>query len=233
MLVFLAAYHTLFRHYEKRAILELSRTSLVKESLLGFFLGTLCITLIILILYTLGNYNVLSIDSVSALWVLLFYFITLSVFEEVIFRGIIYRIAEENLGTNLALIVSALLFGLAHLPNEHANVVSVISAASGGLLAGLLFSLTKRLWLPIFFHAGWNWAQASLGVAVSGIEELPGFLQGRLEGPELITGGAFGPENSIITVVLILVLSGVVYYLTLKRGNVIHRVVGEKNIVLG
>jgi hypothetical protein len=80
---------------------------------------------------------------------------------------------------------------------------------------------------------GWNWAQASLGVAVSGIEELPGFLQGRLEGPELITGDAFGPENSIITVVLVVVLSGVVYYLTLKRGNVIHRVVGEKRVVSG
>ena len=195
MSVLLATYYFLFRHYERRGIAELSRKGLLRESLVGLFTGTLCISLIIIVLYILGYYKVISISSVSVLLLPLVYFTTLSVFEELIFRGIIYRITEESLGTNLALIISALLFGLAHLLNEHANVISVISAASGGILTGLLFSMTKRLWLPIFFHAGWNWAQVSLGVTVSGMEDLPGFLQGRLEGPELITGGAFGPEN--------------------------------------
>ena len=227
MSVLLATYYFLFRHYERRDIAELSRKGLLRESLVGLFTGTLCISLIIIVLYILGYYKVISISSVSVLLLPLVYFTTLSVFEELIFRGIIYRITEESLGTNLALIISALLFGLAHLLNEHANVISVISAASGGILTGLLFSMTKRLWLPIFFHAGWNWAQVSLGVTVSGMEDLPGFLQGRLEGPELITGGAFGPENSIITVMLVLILSGVAYYLTLKRGNVIRRAVGK------
>lgn len=226
-LVLLATYHFLFRHYERRDITELSRTGMLRESLVGLFAGALCISLIIVVLYVLGYYEVLSTNSAFALLLPLLLFTSLSVFEELVFRGIIYRITEESLGTNLALIISALLFGLAHLPNEHANAISVISAASGGILAGLLFIMTKRLWLPIFFHAGWNWAQVSLGVAVSGIEDLPGFLQGRLEGPELITGGAFGPENSVLTVVLVWILSGVAYYLTLKRGNVIQRAVGE------
>jgi len=225
----LAAYYHLFRHYERRDVTELSTTGLLSQSLIGFSVSTLCISLIIVILFALGYFKVLSTNNASTLLLLLAFFTTLSVFEEVIFRGIIYRITEESLGTNLALIISALLFGLAHLPNENANAISVISAASGGILAGLLLSMTKRLWFPIFFHAGWNWAQASLGVAVSGMEELPNFIESRLEGPELITGGAFGPENSIITVVLVLVLSGVFYYLTLRRGNVIRRAVGEKN----
>ena len=221
--VLLAVYHFLFKYIERRDITELSRTGLLRESLVGLFTGALSISLIIVVLYALGYYEVLSTNTASALLILLALFTTLSVFEELVFRGILYRIIEESLGTNLALIISALLFGLAHLPNEHANVISVISAASGGLLAGLLFSLTKRLWLPIFFHAGWNWAQASLGVAVSGIEDMPGFIESRLEGPELITGGAFGPENSIITIVLVLMLSGVAYYLTFKRGNIVQR----------
>jgi len=225
--VMLAAYYCLFKHYERRDVTELSTTGLLSQSLIGLFIGTLCISLIIVILFALGYYEVLSTNNVSIPLLLLAFFITLSVFEEVIFRGIIYRITEESLGTNLALIISALLFGLAHLPNENANATSVISAGCGGILAGLLLSMTKRLWLPIFFHAGWNWAQASLGVAVSGIEELPNFIESRLEGPELITGGAFGPENSIMTVVLVLVLSGVFYYLTLRRGSVIRRAVGE------
>jgi len=217
--VMLVTYYILFRYYEGRDITELSFTGLLGESLLGLFSSTLCISLIILILFALGYYKVLSTRNASNLLMLLVLFATLSVTEEVIFRGIIYRITEESLGTNLALIISALLFGLVHLFNEHANAISVISAASGGILAGLLLSMTKRLWLPIFFHAGWNWAQASLGVAVSGIEELPGFIESRLEGPVLITGGAFGPENSVITVVFVLILSGMAYFLTLRRGN--------------
>ena len=225
--VMLATYYILFRYYESRDITELSSTGLLGESLLGLSSSTLCISLIILILFALGYYKVLSTSNASNLLLLLVLFATLSVFEEIIFRGIIYRITEESLGTNLALIISALLFGLAHLLNEHANAISLISAASGGILAGLLLSMTKRLWLPIFFHAGWNWAQASLGVAVSGIEELPGFIESRLEGPELITGGAFGPENSVITVVFVLILSGMAYYLTLRRGNLKQKPAGK------
>jgi membrane protease YdiL (CAAX protease family) len=222
-LVLLATYSLLFRNYEGREITELSRENQLKESLIGLFTGAFSITLIIIVLYVLGYYEVLSTISVIYLLLPLFMFITLSVFEELVFRGIIYRIAEESLGTNLALMLSALLFGLAHLPNENANAISVVSAASGGILAGLLFSMTKRLWLPIFFHAGWNWAQGSLGVAVSGIEEMPGFVQSSINGPELITGGAFGPENSIYTIALVLVLSGVTYYLTWKMGNVVRK----------
>jgi membrane protease YdiL (CAAX protease family) len=225
--VMLVTYYILFRYYEGRDITELSFTGLLGESLLGLFSSTLCISLIILILFALGYYKVLSTRNASNLLMLLILFATLSVTEEVIFRGIIYRITEESLGTNLALIISALLFGLVHLFNEHANAISVISAAFGGILAGLLLSMTKRLWLPIFFHAGWNWAQASLGVAVSGIEELPGFIESRLEGPVLITGGAFGPENSVITVVFVLILSGMAYFLTLRRGNLRQKPVGK------
>lgn len=222
-LVLLGTYIVLFRKYEGREIGELSRGNLLKDSLIGLFSGAFSITLIIVVLYILGYYEVLSTISVIYLLLPLVMFTTLSVFEELVFRGIIYRIAEENLGTNLALILSALLFGLAHLPNENANAISVISAASGGILAGLLFSMTKRLWLPIFFHAGWNWAQGVLGVPVSGIDEMPGFVQSIINGPELITGGAFGPENSVLTIVLVLVLSGVAYYLTWKRGNLIYK----------
>jgi len=217
----LAAYYFLFKRYERRAITELSKTSLLKESLLGFSAGVFSISLVIFTLYILGYYQILSVNHVTDLLLSLFLFVSLASLEEVIFRGIIYRIVEESLGTKLALILSALLFGLAHASNEHATAISVVSAASGGILAGLMFSLTKRLWLPIAFHMGWNWAQTSFGVVVSGIEEIPTFLNIRLNGPDLLTGGAFGVENSIITIGLVLIMSGVAYYLTWKKGNVV------------
>jgi hypothetical protein len=226
--ILLAAYFFLFRRYEKRDVTELSISALPKDGLFGILLSTLSVSLVIFVLYLLGYYEVLAVNGLIYLLLSLFFFISTAALEEVIFRGIVYRIVEEKLGTNLAVIISALLFGLAHAPNENANAISILSAAAGGVLLGLLFSLTRRLWLPIVFHAGWNWAQASWGAVVSGIEELPNFLQARLDGPELITGGAFGPENSIITVVLVLLLSAAAYYLTWKKGNVIKLPRGVK-----
>lgn len=221
-----ATYWFLFRTYEGRMISELSREGLLNESLIGLSAGSLSIGLVIGVLGLLGYYEMHSTIRPIQLLLPLFLFIALGAFEELIFRGIIYRIAEDSLGTLLALILSALLFGLAHLSNANANVISVASAASGGVLAGLLFSVTRRLWLPIFFHAGWNWAQASLGVPVSGIEELPYPVQSSIRGPALITGGAFGPENSVLTIALVLALSGVVYYVAWKRGNLVSRAGG-------
>lgn len=218
----LAAYYFLFRRYEKRAVTELSKKYFLTESLLGFLISGVCISLVIFALYVLRYYEVLSADSVSVLLLALLLYVSLAALEEIIFRGIIYRIVEGSLGTNWALFLSALLFGLAHIANQHANAISIVSAASGGILLGLMFSYTKRLWLPIAFHAGWNWAQASFGTVVSGNDELPAFLRIKLNGPALITGGAFGPENSIITVGLVLILSGVFYYWTWKKGNVLN-----------
>lgn len=219
--ILLTAYYFLFSRYERREITELSKTHLLKESLLGLSISVICISLVIFILYIMRCYEVLSANNVTVLLLSLFFCVSAAALEEIIFRGIIYRIVEENLGTKLALILSALLFGFAHISNEHANAISIVSAASGGILLGIMFSLTKRLWLPVAFHAGWNWALASFGTVVSGNDELPTFLQIKLNGPELITGGTFGPENSIITVGLVLVLSGIVYYLTWKKGNVL------------
>jgi len=217
----LAAYYFLFKRYERREVTELSKTNLLKESLLGLSISVLCVSLVIFALYIMRYYEVLSAYNVTVLLLSLLFYVTAAVLEETIFRGIIYRIVEGSLGTNWALILSALLFGLIHIPNEHANSVSVVSATAGGLLLGLMFSLTRRLWLPIAFHAGWNWALASYGTVVSGVKDMPTFLQIKMNGPELITGGSFGPENSIITIGLVLILSSVFYYLTRKKGNMV------------
>jgi membrane protease YdiL (CAAX protease family) len=219
----LTAYYFLFKLYEKREVTELSKTNLLKEGLLGLSIGVLSISVVVLVFYVLGYYQVLSANSVKILLLTLLFYVTAAALEETVFRGVLYRIVENSLGTNLALIISALLFGLIHVPNENANVLSLVSATSGGLLLGLMFSLTRRLWLPIAFHAGWNWALASHGTVVSGVEGMPTFLQIKMNGPELITGGSFGPENSILTIGIVLIISGVSYYLLHKKGKMVKR----------
>ncbi len=225
--VLISTYYYFFKYYEQREILELELQNFLSESLIGLLGAIVTVTLIVFIMYVFRYYEVQSIGNVSVLMLTFIFFVTAAALEEIIFRGIIYRIVEDSLGTKIALILSALLFGGAHVFNEHANVISIISAASGGIILGLLYSIKRRLWLPIAFHAGWNWTLASFGTVVSGNDDLPSFLEAKLEGPDLITGGAFGMENSIVTVVLILFLSGIAYYLLRKENGVIkfHSVV--------
>jgi uncharacterized protein len=139
------------------------------------------------------------------------------IFEELIYRGAIFRIMEQSLGTSIALSLSALIFGLSHLANNAATLASALSiAVTGGIAFALTYTLTKSLWLPIGLHFGWNFTQGALfGAAVSGYP-LHGAFRFTLSGPTLVTGGAFGPEASIYTTVF-----GIVFALGL--GGLAHR----------
>lgn len=225
--VLFSTYFYFFRYYEKREISELAAQKLLPEGLVGFLSSFLLIGLIVLILYISGHYSIQSTGKFSVLVMSLFFFTVAAAVEEVVFRGIFYRILEESWGTNFALVLSALVFGTIHLANSHANWMSVISVSSLGLLLGLLYSYKQRLWLPLGFHIGWNWTMSGLGLVVSGADELPNFIEARLEGPELVTGGGFGLENSLITISFIIILSGLLYYLLIMKSRTIQRDLSE------
>ena len=216
----LSTYYWLFTYYERRKVTELAKGYFLKDSLLGIILAFLSISTVILTLYIGGHYQIVVVNNgVLRLLFPLAVLALLATLEELIFRGVLYRIIESRLGTNLALIISGLFFGLSHITNEHATIISVLGAGIGGLIAGIMFSATKRLWLPISFHVMWNFMQVFYGTQVSGLDEFSGYslFQGRLQGPELITGGAFGPENSIITIILTLIIFGVFYFVARKN----------------
>ena len=215
LVAILSTYYWLFTYYERRKVTELAKGYFLKDSLIGITLAFLSISAVMLTLYLGGYYQIVVVNNdVLRLLFPLAALALLATLEELIFRGVLYRIIESRLGTNLALIISGLFFGLSHITNEHATIISVLGAGIGGLIAGVMFSATKRLWLPISFHVMWNFMQVFYGTQVSGLDEFSGysFFQGMLQGPELITGGPFGPENSIITITLTLIIFGVLYY---------------------
>ncbi len=221
VIIVLYTYSLLFRFYENREISELSLKKLPVGILRGFFAGVSIITVVVFVLYLLGYYTIHSFNSARVVFHPLFVLMIAGVVEEVFFRGIIYRIIEDSLGTDLALAISSLLFGFVHLQNENATFFSGIAIALElGIILGIAFSLTRCLWLPIFLHVGWNFAIVFYGMAVSGMEEFPGLLRGELEGPAYLTGGDFGPENSIITVMVSLLVFGGIYRMTRKKGNI-------------
>lgn len=93
-----------------------------------------------------------------------------AVTEEIVFRGVFFRLSEASLGTPLALLTSAMVFGLIHFLNRHATVQGAASIIfESGVLLAAAFVVTRRLWFPIGMHFAWNFTQGGLfGVAVSG-----------------------------------------------------------------
>jgi membrane protease YdiL (CAAX protease family) len=123
--------------------------------------------------------------------------------EELFFRGILFRWIEEMSGSWMALVITAVLFGFAHALNPNATFFSSTAiAVEAGILLGGAYMLTRNLWLPIGLHAAWNFTQGYLfGIPVSGVAE-KGLVTSRLSGPELVTGGGFGLEASVIALVI-------------------------------
>lgn len=140
--------------------------------------------------------------------------------EELVFRGVVYRIFEEMFGSLVALLVSAGFFGAVHLVNQGATLTSGAAIAiEAGLLLAAAYLLVRNLWLPIGLHFGWNFAESAVfGSVVSGVG-FKGLLHTTLTGPELLTGGRFGPEASVVAVAVCAAAALVIGIVAVRRGE--------------
>ena len=143
--------------------------------------------------------------------------------EELLFRGILFRWIEEFGGSWAALAVTSALFGLAHIMNPNATWFSSFAiAVEAGVLLGGAYMLTRSLWMPIGLHAAWNFTQGEIfDVPVSGLDE-HGLVQAKLSGPELLSGGSFGLEASLIALVLATAVGVWLVWLAVKRNGVVQ-----------
>jgi hypothetical protein len=119
-------------------------------------------------------------------------------YEELTFRGYYLHNLRDGLGLAPAVLLSSLVFALAHAGNPFASWTSTVGLIAAGLFLAYAWIRTRRLWLPIGLHLGWNFFQGTVfGFPVSGTTA-PGLLLQRAEGPPLLTGGGFGPEAGLI-----------------------------------
>jgi uncharacterized protein len=136
---------------------------------------------------------------------LLLAFILVGWNEELLSRG--YHLQTLASGLNLfwGVIISAIIFAVLHLGNPHSSWISTLGIILAGLFLGYAYLRTKQLWLPIGLHIGWNFFEAVIfGFPVSGMD-LYSLIQIRVSGPEIITGGAFGPEAGLVLLPALLV----------------------------
>lgn len=195
---------------EGRTPTELSRQRLVIQTGAGLLMGFAFITLIIGMIAVGKGYYISGWNAPYLVLPALIMSIQAGIVEEIFTRGILFRIVEEFLGTWLSVLLSALVFGFMHIWNPNATIFSSLSIAlTAGVILALLYVITRKLWVPIGLHIGWNLTLGGIyGAPVSGTEAV-GLLKGSLQGPEWLTGGDFGPEASILTLAVFL-LFGVV-----------------------
>lgn len=191
------------RQVEGRAVTELAPALAAMELGAGFLLGLLMFALVIGCIAALGSYHVIGHNDASIVFAALFGALLTGVFEELLVRGVLFRIVEDSLGSYWALAVSAAFFGAAHLGNPHATLLAGAAITiEAGIMLAAAYMLTRHLWLPIGLHAGWNFTQGGIfGVAVSGTPP-HGVLQSTLTGPVWLSGGEFGAESSVVAIVV-------------------------------
>lgn len=135
-----------------------------------------------------------------------FGFAVVALEEEFHYRGYGLYTLSQGMGFWPAAVLLSPAFGYSHLGNPGENWLGVFNAYAGGLLFCLLLRRSGNLWLPIGFHASWDWAQTYFyGIPDSG-HTLPGHLfNGNFVGPRWLTGGSVGPEGSVLLTLLLVV----------------------------
>lgn len=139
--------------------------------------------------------------------------------EELIYRGYILQSLASGINLPWAILISSVYFGLEHLSNPSSSWMAAAGIFFIALFLIYAYVRTRQLWLPIGMHIGWNFFESAVfGFPVSGYDR-PGLLQISVPGPELWTGGEFGPEAGLI-ILPICVLATVLINIYTKRRRI-------------
>lgn len=198
-------YRFYVRRIEKRQPTELATQGMAREVGAGLLIGAGLVMSSFAVLGALGAYRFEGVNALSfAMLLPLAELVLVGMAEEMMFRGVIFGVVERSLGSKPAIVISALLFSLGHLPNEGMSILAVASLAAYGVLQAVLYMKTRRLWICIGTHIAWNYCVSTVfSSTVSGHAATDGLLRGELVGDALLTGGVFGVEASLIVALLI------------------------------
>lgn len=219
----IAVYFAYGRFIERREVSELSVPGMGRELGIGMLVGVGLYTCCVLVLLALGMARFEGINSWTFMLPAVAMALSSGVFEELLFRGVLFRSVEEWFGSWAALVVSSLVFGLTHLMNPQGTMEGALFiAVEAGILLAAAYLVTRRLWLSMGFHVAWNFTQSGIfsGI-VSGNAPSQGLIQTRIEGPELLTGGSFGVESSVIALVLCTSVGVAMAVIAARRGLIV------------
>lgn len=219
-LFFVAVYAAFRRWVEGQPVREFALPGAAAELGAGFLTGLILFSAIVGVIAAFGGYRVIGSHPWTVIVPALAIAILSGFTEEIIFRGWFFRLVERWLGSWVALILSAVLFGALHLHNPNATLLAGVAIMfEAGIMLAAIYMITRRLWAVIGVHAAWNLAQGGIyGIPVSG-ETMDGVLRPEIRGSDLLTGGAFGAEASLPAIVVATTFGLVMLYVAWRRGQ--------------
>jgi len=208
---------------ERRLVSELSLPGMGREWATGAMIGAGLIATCVLILFVLGMYRIEGLNPWAFLLPAVAMAISSGTLEELFFRGILFKSIEDLFGSWIAVVVSSLLFGFVHLLNPQGTIVGALYISiEAGLLLAAAYLITRRLWIGIGLHMGWNYTLSAIfsGI-VSGGDGDPGLIKSSIQGPELLTGGSFGLESSLFALCLCTSAGVILMVIARRRGHIL------------
>ena len=218
---FVLAYIALVKGIEQRPLSEFAGTTAWRGLAQGMILGAAMMSILVALMAISGVYHIQSWQDIPwrdiidvGIWA--------GIVEEILLRGVVLRMLEELFGSWAAILLSGLIFGFLHAGNPNADWWSSTAIAiEAGVWCGVLFCLTRSLWVVIGLHAAWNIAQGPIyGVTVSGIAQ-HGIINAQIAGPWWLTGGSFGLEAALTSVILSLCVTGYFGYQLAQRNQIV------------
>ncbi len=211
--------YLVYVHYlEGRKPDELALRDLLPQFSKGFAIGAGIFCTSVGILWLSGVYSVSGINTTNLVFAAFINSLGAALLEEIAFRGVLFRIMEGSLGTWIALVVTAVLFGLLHGVNQGATWQDLAGIAlEAGLLLAAAYVYARQLWICIGLHCAWNFADGGI-FGASG--QLHSLFSAKIQGPELLTGGKAGLDASVVAVLVCLAVTVTFLLLARRRGHI-------------
>lgn len=180
---------------------------------IGTLIGFLAISTTLLAIFFMGGFRLsgLAIHGETLVASTLAWgaaFVMVGLAEEFAFRGYLQFTLTTGMGFWPAAILLSALFGLAHAGNPGESKFGLLSVVCFGLLFCLFLRRSGNLWWAVGFHAGWDWGQTFFyGVPDSGMAPYHNLFNSAFSGPQWLTGGTVGPEASMFTPIVLLIVA--------------------------
>ena len=207
--------------------LGFTKDNIVFSYLKGALFGTLQIFTVFFIIFGLKAIDVYYVGNISILLLIKVFiiFIFQALLEEILFRGYLMPFFSKVIGIKFTIILLSFLFTCIHLFNPNLDIIGLANVFLAGVTFSLIYYYTGNLWLVGAMHTLWNFILGFIvGSQISGIITYNSvFFSIPVENKDLISGGVFGFEASIVTTIVELTISLFVIYLIKKEKNKILR----------
>lgn len=208
------------KFYEGRPVYTLGFTSnnAVKKYLFGFGTGAGLNIIVVGIMALFGSIEMdysetalTGFDAVGGVIIMLFGFVVQGASEEILARGWMFQVIGARYKPWIGALITSIFFSVLHLGNDGVNAFAVINLVFFAVLMVIYVMKDGSLWAACGWHSAWNWTMGNvLGLSVSGTEDKACLINLGTTGNELISGGGFGPEGSMITSVVLLI--SIIYF---------------------